>query len=84
MSRMHKGASCGIRIFLPTAMAVFGLLGSPVQSQVSRTQVAPLQVDGDRFLLRGKPFQIISGELEYARIPRAEWRDRVRKVMQWD
>ncbi len=80
MSRMHKGASCGIRIFLPTAMAVFGLLGSPVQSQVSRTQVAPLQVDGDRFLLRGKPFQIISGELEYARIPRAEWRDRLRKV----
>ncbi|MGC9198187.1 MAG: glycoside hydrolase family 35 protein [Acidobacteriaceae bacterium] len=41
---------------------------------------APLQIQGSRFLLRGKPFQILSGELEYARIPRADWRDRLRKV----
>jgi beta-galactosidase len=32
---------------------------------------------GNGFLLRGKPFQILSGELEYARIPRADWRDRL-------
>jgi len=41
---------------------------------------APLRVEGKQFLLRGKPFQILSGELEYTRIPRADWRDRLRKV----
>ena len=40
----------------------------------------PLVVDGAQFMLRGKPFQILSGEVEYARIPRADWRDRLRKV----
>lgn len=40
----------------------------------------PLRVEGKQFLLRGKPFQILSGEVEYARIPRADWRDRLRKV----
>jgi beta-galactosidase len=37
-------------------------------------------VEGRQFLLNGKPFQILSGEVEYARIPRADWRDRLRKV----
>ncbi|WP_374164818.1 beta-galactosidase [Arcticibacter sp. MXS-1] len=32
------------------------------------------------FLLDGKPFQIISGEMHYARIPRPYWRDRLRKA----
>ncbi len=31
-------------------------------------------------MLNGKPFQILSGEIEYARVPRADWRDRLRKV----
>ena len=31
-----------------------------------------------QFVLNGKPFQIISGEMHYARIPRAYWRDRFR------
>ncbi|MGH7625587.1 MAG: beta-galactosidase, partial [Gemmatimonadaceae bacterium] len=30
------------------------------------------------FLLDGKPLQIISGEMHYARIPRAYWRQRLR------
>ncbi|MGA7156240.1 MAG: beta-galactosidase family protein [Acidobacteriaceae bacterium] len=40
----------------------------------------PLRAVGRQFLLRGKPFQILSGEIEYARIPRADWRGRLRKV----
>ena len=40
----------------------------------------PLRVEGQHFVLRDKPFQILSGEMEYARIPRADWRDRLRKV----
>jgi len=35
---------------------------------------------GDQFVLDGKPFQIISGEMHYARIPREYWRDRLKKA----
>lgn len=31
-----------------------------------------------KFLLNGKPFQIISGEMHYARIPRAYWKARLK------
>ncbi len=36
--------------------------------------------DGPQFLLNGKPFQIISGEMHYSRIPREYWRDRLVKA----
>jgi beta-galactosidase len=35
-------------------------------------------VQGDHFALDGKPFQVISGEMHYVRIPRAYWRARLR------
>jgi beta-galactosidase len=35
-------------------------------------------VEGGKFVLDGKPFQIIAGEMHYARIPRAYWRARLR------
>jgi beta-galactosidase len=35
-------------------------------------------IGDDNFLLDGKPFQIISGEMHFARIPREYWRDRLR------
>ncbi len=34
-------------------------------------------MDSTRFLLDGKPFQIISGEMHYSRIPKAYWRHRI-------
>ncbi len=54
-------------------------VGAAVAQTVAATRT-PLEVEGKQFLLRGKPFQILSGELEYTRIPRADWRDRLRKV----
>ncbi|HKU27039.1 MAG TPA: glycoside hydrolase family 35 protein [Candidatus Sulfotelmatobacter sp.] len=33
---------------------------------------------GPHFLLDGKPFQILSGEMHYARVPRPYWRQRMR------
>ena len=33
---------------------------------------------GDHFALDGKPFQVISGEMHYPRIPRAYWRQELR------
>ncbi len=35
------------------------------------------ELSGNNFLLDGKPFQIISGEVDYARIPRAYWLKRL-------
>jgi len=34
-------------------------------------------VEGDQFLLDGKPYQIISGEMHYERIPREYWKQRM-------
>jgi beta-galactosidase len=63
------------RLVLPAAaLALIGCAGiCPAQVQQSSFRAA----DG-RFLLNGKPFQVISGEMHYARIPRAYWRDRLR------
>lgn len=48
------------------------------------TSAAPathrFEVRGSDFLFDGRPFQIISGELHYPRIPRAYWRDRLLKA----
>jgi len=41
---------------------------------------AGLTVKGDKFVLNGKPFVIRSGEMHYARVPRAYWRDRFKKA----
>ncbi len=35
---------------------------------------------GDHFELDGKPFRVLAGEMHYARVPRAYWRDRLRKA----
>jgi len=37
-------------------------------------------IEGDRFVVDGKPFVIRSGEMHYARIPREYWRDRMDKM----
>ncbi len=42
--------------------------------------VHTFQVSGSQFLLDGKPFQIRSGEMHYARVPREYWRDRFKKM----
>jgi beta-galactosidase len=39
-----------------------------------------LRVHGDHFEMDGKPFQIISGAMHSARVPRAYWRDRLQKA----
>jgi beta-galactosidase len=68
-----------------SAAAVLAILCGTGNSGLAQAAIAPspqtpLMVDGPKFMLRGKPFQILSGEVEYARIPRADWRDRLRKV----
>jgi beta-galactosidase len=40
----------------------------------------PITTNGPHFIREGKPYQIISGDLHFQRIPRAYWQDRLRKA----
>src|SRR6185312_12030721 len=63
-------------MFNRSTLSAFVLLAAMTAS----AQVAPQQrsftIQGDHFDLDGKPFQILSGEMHYARNPRAYLRDR--------
>ena len=69
-----------LRLSGAAALALCGISAGAQIAQGVAPGTTALRVEGDHFLLRGKPFQILSGELEYARIPRADWRDRLKKV----
>src|SRR6201996_2533586 len=57
-----------------------GCPASRAQTSAVPVQSRTFTVDGKQFLLDGKPYQIISGEMHYPRVPRATWRDRFRKA----
>ncbi len=68
------------------SVALFATIALACASRAVRAQ-APLpnqphvlRANGDHFEMDGKPFQIISGAIHYARVPRAYWRDRLRKA----
>ena len=70
--------------YLKVLLCAFALLPG---TAVAVSQTVPTQkpahtfvVSGNQFLMDGKPYQVISGEMHYARIPRAYWRDRLRKA----
>ncbi|WP_443750962.1 glycoside hydrolase family 35 protein [Asticcacaulis solisilvae] len=65
-SRRAFIAGLGASALIPTASA---LAASP-----------RFTVQGDQFMLDGQPLQILAGELHYARIARADWRDRLKKL----
>jgi len=48
------------------------------QGRAQETAHHSFGVAGGQFVLDGKPFRVISGEMHYPRIPRAYWRDRFR------
>src|SRR4051812_41120225 len=60
------------------------LLAAPAaafaQASVQPATGHQFAVNGDHFELDGKPFRILAGEMHYPRIPRAQWRDRMRKA----
>ena len=59
---------------LTLATGVFGQVMPALAAE------ARFAVSGDQFMLDGQPFQILAGEMHYPRIPRASWRDRLRKL----
>lgn len=62
-------------LLLALFYAVFPDTGALASAQAQRQT---FMVQGDHFVLDGKPFQVISGEMHYPRIPRAYWRARFR------
>jgi beta-galactosidase len=62
---------------LSVATAAIALLAVLAIRPAGTEQHSFRAADG-QFLLDGKPFRIISGEMHYARIPREYWRDRLR------
>ncbi len=44
------------------------------------TSSQAVTIQGDHFVRNGKPYQILSGAIHYARVPRADWRDRLQKA----
>ena len=62
---------------IATALAAFAVSAFAAQ-QAASSPPASFRVADGQFLLNGKLFRIISGEMHYARIPREYWRDRLR------
>jgi beta-galactosidase len=56
------------------------LIGLASAQSDPRAAAHTFGIQGNQFVLDGKPFQIISGEMHYARIPREYWRDRLKKA----
>jgi len=65
---------------LTLVAAVFLLCCLTSAQNGARSGAHRFGIEGDHFVLDGKPFQIISGEMHYARIPRQYWRDRLKKA----
>src|ERR1700761_5772809 len=66
-----------------SAFAVCALVFFPTVSQhvhAQRAPAHPFTVSGRDFLMDGKPYQVISGEMHYPRVPREYWRDRLHKA----
>ncbi len=66
-------------IRMVVAVFVFAAAVGAMQGQPAAADHI-LRAVGDHFELDGKRFQIISGAIHYPRVPRAYWRDRLKKA----
>ena len=63
------------------SLCLIALVLLTAQASVARAEGAhTFGWRGEHFLLDGKPFQIIAGDMHYTRVPRPYWRDRMRKM----
>jgi beta-galactosidase len=78
MVRERRMLACAIVRFAALVVATVVTVTSalPAQTMPSTRLVAA----ASGFALDGRPFQILSGEMHYPRIPREYWRDRFRKA----
>lgn len=52
----------------------------PARTQDAAQRFSSVTISGTQFMRDGKPYEILSGEIHYARVPRDYWRDRLRKI----
>lgn len=80
MNQTHKlGSTLGfVLIALVFSAAGAAQAWHAASSPVPAAAGHSFRVEGGKFLLDGMPFQIIAGEMHYARIPREYWRARLR------
>ena len=65
-------------VLLMAALLAAGSAFSTAQAQPAPAHT--FAVANGQFQFDGKPYQILSGEMHYPRVPRAYWRDRFRKA----
>ena len=71
----------GRREFMGSMVGACSLLRQPLAFATGAAADAhTFGHEGEHFLLDGKPFQIISGDIHCVRVPREYWRDRLRKI----
>ena len=75
ISASMKFAKVTTQTFLAVALALGNLHAI---AQPSATPTHTFTIQGNQFLLDGKPFKVLSGELHYARIPREYWHARLK------
>jgi beta-galactosidase len=68
------------RTFLAGSAAVAAASGLAARAAPAMAAAPRFTTAGDQFMLDGKPFQVLAGEMHYPRIPRASWRDRLKKL----
>ena len=68
------------RTFLAGSAAVAAATGLAARAMPALAAAPRFTTAGDQFMLDGKPFQVLAGEMHYPRIPRASWRDRLKKL----
>ena len=69
-----------MKTLMIAAMALIAAAGALYGQDAATRTAHTLRANGNQFELDGKPFQIISGAIHYARVPRSYWRDRLRKA----
>ncbi len=62
------------RFWILAAMFTFTVAGAGQNAKPS------FAIEGEQFLLNGRPFRIFSGEIHYPRVPREYWKDRLLKA----
>ncbi len=69
-----------LRTMVVPAMLLAFAGGGTLLSQTVPPPRHSFTVSGKQFLADGKPYQIVSGEMHYPRVPRAYWADRFQKA----
>ena len=72
-----------MRAILGSLLVALTLIATAAAQSAGVSNHKPLHTfgwRGEHFLLDGKPFQIIAGDMHYPRVPRQYWRDRMKKM----